>query len=172
MFVKFLSNRQTYTKHPDLCTSVWSLEFGKTLLGRGPDVSGNGEHNLLIRKNSRKTDIACWNTTATLTIPKRKESSPSDAASSTERPFQCPKCPGRFSAKGQLNRHTRRVHDKIRTEACEKCGRMFFSKADRDRHHLHVHENSRPFKCTKCDASFKTKQHLLGHIRSVHDKGR
>lgn len=48
--------------------------------------------------------------------------------------FPCDKCPAVFAQKGQLSRHIRRVHEKLRPHACEYCGRLFGARSDRTRH--------------------------------------
>lgn len=89
-------------------------------------------------------------------------------ANTSEKSYQCQFCQSTFSARGQLNRHTRRVHEKIKTEVCEPCGRLFFSKTDRDRHLSQVHHQRRKLSCLECNSSFKAKQNLGTHLKSVH----
>lgn len=48
--------------------------------------------------------------------------------------FPCDQCPAVFAQKGQLSRHTRRVHEKLRPHACEHCGKLFGARSDRTRH--------------------------------------
>lgn len=48
--------------------------------------------------------------------------------------FPCDKCSAVFAQKGQLSRHIRRVHEKLRPHACEYCGRLFGARSDRTRH--------------------------------------
>lgn len=48
--------------------------------------------------------------------------------------FPCPQCDSHFQQRGQLARHTRRVHEKLRPHACEHCGRLFGARSDRTRH--------------------------------------
>lgn len=52
------------------------------------------------------------------------------------RSFPCDKCSAVFAQKGQLSRHIRRVHEKLRPHACEYCGRLFGARSDRTRHVL------------------------------------
>lgn len=55
-------------------------------------------------------------------------------AGTSERNFPCNQCPAAFFQKGQLSRHTRRVHEKLRPHACELCGSKFGARSDRSRH--------------------------------------
>jgi hypothetical protein len=50
--------------------------------------------------------------------------------------FKCEDCTSVFGQKGQLLRHHRRVHEKLRPHACEHCGRLFGARSDRSRHVL------------------------------------
>ncbi len=50
------------------------------------------------------------------------------------RSFPCPQCNAVFQQRGQLARHTRRVHEKLRPYECEHCGRLFGARSDRTRH--------------------------------------
>eukprot|EP00177_Eucheuma_denticulatum_P000687 GFKZ01001235.1.p1 GENE.GFKZ01001235.1~~GFKZ01001235.1.p1 ORF type:complete len:368 (+),score=16.66 GFKZ01001235.1:101-1204(+) len=100
---------------------------------------------------------------------------PADRASSSSakppgvKKFPCDKCPATFSQKGQLSRHIRRVHDKLRPHACEYCGRLFGARSDRTRHVMIVHKKVRQFPCERCGFQFQAKTHLEAHIRTVHD---
>lgn len=65
--------------------------------------------------------------------PSRNNSSRT-ANNGATRQFPCEKCDSVFAQRGQLSRHTRRVHDKLRPHACEYCGRLFGARSDRTRH--------------------------------------
>lgn len=52
----------------------------------------------------------------------------------SQKKFPCEKCEAVFAQNGQLSRHVRRVHDKLRPFACEHCGRLFGARSDRSRH--------------------------------------
>lgn len=56
------------------------------------------------------------------------------SASKTAKRFPCDKCTATFAQRGQLSRHIRRVHEKLRPHACEHCGRLFGARSDRTRH--------------------------------------
>ena len=55
-------------------------------------------------------------------------------ANKANRSFPCSKCDAVFAQNGQLSRHTKRVHEKLRPHACEFCGRLFGARSDRTRH--------------------------------------
>lgn len=52
----------------------------------------------------------------------------------SQKRFPCEQCEAVFAQNGQLSRHVRRVHDKLRPFACEHCGRLFGARSDRSRH--------------------------------------
>lgn len=89
--------------------------------------SGSGKLN----KNRSSTRIPLPSTTP-------PPGSSSRAAPSTKPPsqkkFPCEQCDAVFAQNGQLSRHVRRVHDKLRPYACEHCGRLFGARSDRSRH--------------------------------------
>jgi hypothetical protein len=52
----------------------------------------------------------------------------------TSKDFECPKCHKRFSDKGNLTRHDKTVHLKLREHVCEVCGRAFGLNGDLQKH--------------------------------------
>ena len=69
-------------------------------------------------------------------VPSTAAPKPASAAASktAQKSFPCDKCKATFAQRGQLSRHVRRVHEKLRPHACEYCGRLFGAKSDRTRH--------------------------------------
>lgn len=60
--------------------------------------------------------------------------------------FACPKCRRGFKRKGDLKRHVRRVHEKIRDSVCPTCRKAFGEDYNMRRHVSRVHRNS-AWKC-------------------------
>ncbi|CDF32513.1 unnamed protein product [Chondrus crispus] len=87
----------------------------------------------------------------------------------SQKRFPCQRCDAVFAQNGQLSRHVRRVHDKLRPFACEHCGRLFGARSDRSRHVTIVHKKVRQFPCERCGFEFQAKTHLEAHVRTVHD---
>lgn len=58
----------------------------------------------------------------------------SQSSSQQQRSFPCSDCDAVFAQRGQLSRHHRRVHERLRPHACEYCGRLFGARSDRTRH--------------------------------------
>ena len=65
------------------------------------------------------------------------------------RPFECDKCHKKYLSQNELNKHTDRVHNQIRTHVCH-CGRAFFDQIGLSRHVIISHEGKKPHKCFKC----------------------
>ena len=68
------------------------------------------------------------------TIAPRPAHIPRTRPAPTTRSFPCPQCDAVFQQRGQLARHTRRVHEKLRPYECAHCGRLFGARSDRTRH--------------------------------------
>lgn len=73
-------------------------------------------------------------TTAVPQQAPRQQGETASKASAASKSFPCDKCQAVFAQKGQLSRHTRRVHEKLRPHACEYCGRLFGARSDKARH--------------------------------------
>ena len=65
------------------------------------------------------------------------------------RPFECDKCHKKYLSQSELNKHTDRVHNQIKTHICH-CGRAFFDQIGLSRHVIISHEGKKPHKCFKC----------------------
>lgn len=89
-----------------------------------------------------------------------------------KRTFPCSMCDSVFAQRGQLSRHIRRVHEKLRPHVCDFCGRPFGARSDRTRHIQLVHNKVRDFACEICGFKFQARTHLEAHVRTVHDRER
>ena len=87
----------------------------------------------------------------------------------TER-FKCEKCPFESAKKGQLNRHTRYVHAKIKKHNCEACKSAFSHRYELKNHIACVHLKAKKFCCEKCSYESFDSRNIERHIKSVHDK--
>lgn len=161
-------DRQPRKSKPSFSTEGGSPAHGTT--NSNPTASHGKRPRHTTPHGIPKTQPSSPATTPASTPPVRSgtPNPPPSPAAPHETAFPCAHCRGVFSARGQLNRHVRRVHNRVRGEACAVCGKRFFSRTDRDRHVSHIHENRRPFRCTVCADAFKTKQHLHGHVAAIH----
>ena len=87
--------------------------------------------------------------------------------------LKCLSCSYETPLKGNLERHTRVVHDKIMSHICKDCGSAFSDKRYLKEHTTKAHDlGGGKFKCSKCPYETVAKRNLGVHIRVVHDKMR
>lgn len=84
--------------------------------------------------------------------------------------FQCDECEYKTSLKGNLGRHVKAVHDRIKDIECGHCDRMFSDKGTLNQHIKEVHSKIQDFNCDQCPKMFTRKGHLKLHIKQVHSK--
>jgi hypothetical protein len=87
----------------------------------------------------------------------------------TSKDFECPKCHKKFSLKGDLNRHDKTVHLKLREHVCEVCGRAFGLNANLQAHIRMRHDKIRSAPCFQCGKTYSSDTNLMTHVRTVHD---
>ena len=61
------------------------------------------------------------------------------------------------------------VHGGKKPFKCDVCDTAFSAKQDVDRHIKSVHEG-RKFKCNECGKAFSRKEILNGHIEKIHEE--
>ncbi len=90
------------------------------------------------------------------------------------RTHRCPECNAAFSEKGNMNKHIKAAHQKVRNHRCTEpnCNAAFVFQDGLTRHIAMVHRNVRPFGCPSCDKTFKQRAHAQKHYLSVHQKVR
>ncbi|CAH1776927.1 unnamed protein product [Owenia fusiformis] len=88
-----------------------------------------------------------------------------------EKPFACDQCPRRFSDKGNMKKHRKKIHQPVldKEYQCEYCSKQFNILGSLKRHLL-VHSNERPHICSLCQAAFKDRGNLLKHLQTKHAK--
>ena len=75
-----------------------------------------------------------------------------------------------FSAKRNLNIHTKNKHDSNRIEyKCQLCDSKYFEKRNLKSHILKIHEKKTPFKCNQCDKAYSKQNCFKRHIKDIHD---
>ena len=82
--------------------------------------------------------------------------------------FACDICLKVFTAKKNLTRHVKIVHENIRNHVCEICGVRTSTKDHLERH-KQVHENTR-FECKECLKIFSRKENLKSHMKEIHSE--
>lgn len=68
---------------------------------------------------------------------------------SKEQPYECPQCGKRFSTASNLLKHSRNIHQRLKTNKCPVCEKRFFSR-ESCRKHLITHTDSKPYDCKHC----------------------
>ncbi len=84
--------------------------------------------------------------------------------------FQCDKCNKVFTAKSDLKRHIKHVHDKIKDIKCDKCEYTCSNITNLKRHIKSIHDKIKDIKCDKCGFVFSTNENLKQHIKQFHNK--
>jgi hypothetical protein len=84
--------------------------------------------------------------------------------------FSCDKCDYKCSANGDLNKHKKAVHDKIKNFTCDKCDFKCSANGTLNNHKKAVHDKIRDFECDKCDYRCSANGDLNNHKKAVHDK--
>uniref|UniRef100_A0A6A7FVG3 Zinc finger protein Aiolos-like n=2 Tax=Hirondellea gigas TaxID=1518452 RepID=A0A6A7FVG3_9CRUS len=86
---------------------------------------------------------------------------------SGERPHPCDICGTRFTRKGDVYRHKRVVHRKLKPYVCKKCDRTF---PDRNLLvvHLKNHDKCVYYECETCGYKFGKKEYYENHTRYIH----
>lgn len=75
------------------------------------------------------------------------------------KPFKCQECDKEFALKQELNRHFSRVHSSDKPHQCKHCGKNYAIKSDLTQH-MHTHK----YRCSNCGTNFKTGEELQRHI--------
>ena len=87
------------------------------------------------------------------------------------KPIQCEQCDYSTCRKSSLNFHIKQTHDpNFKPEMCDKCEFVANSRGNLLRHMRTVHEKIKPFECDHCEFATGTKQTLVNHVRIKHDK--
>ncbi|XP_038050418.1 zinc finger protein 271-like [Patiria miniata] len=96
------------------------------------------------------------------------------------KPFLCDVCGQTFSAKKNLLKHQKKIHDftmpaPSRVEKipydCDSCGKRFTKRSVMSRHSIRMHSTERPFRCSFCEKTFAQTCDLVRHER-VHRRER
>ena len=82
----------------------------------------------------------------------------------SERLFNCDKCPKSFKTRSNLTTHSM-VHNSESKFFCEECGQQFKHRSSLTAHIKQLHQGQKSFKCPFCPKMFSQKGNLQEHIR-------
>ncbi|XP_037933936.1 zinc finger protein 540-like [Teleopsis dalmanni] len=86
-----------------------------------------------------------------------------------EGPHICPDCGQGFNGIGNLKRHHRIVHERVKDFACRYCP-LRFAKADTLKHHEMTHTGEKPHQCMDCGKRFIQSVALKRHMKVHMDR--
>lgn len=82
----------------------------------------------------------------------------------------CQKCDKRFSTASNLLKHSRNIHERLKTNQCPVCDKRFFSR-ESCRKHLITHTDNKPFDCHHCPSvSYSWYSGLEKHYQKYHKR--
>ena len=84
--------------------------------------------------------------------------------------FKCTMCDAVHQSKGNLARHVKAVHDKIKDIKCTMCDYTCSQTGHLTTHVKQVHSNIKDHACTQCHFMSSSKGNLARHVKQVHDK--
>ena len=84
--------------------------------------------------------------------------------------YPCWECPYQATQLGNLKRHVRRKHDKIRIKdhVCKTCGALFTTKWGLLEHDKAIHLKIRDLICKVCGDTFSRMKCLKVHVEAMH----
>ena len=86
--------------------------------------------------------------------------------------YPCWECPYQATQLGNLKRHVRRKHDKIKIKdhVCKTCGALFTTKWGLLEHDKAIHLKIRDLICKVCGDTFSRMKCLKVHVESMHGR--
>ena len=84
--------------------------------------------------------------------------------------FQCPHCDHKCSENGNLLAHIKQIHTKIKDFECGLCNYKCSTNGHLQRHIKQVHTKVKDFECPTCDYKCSDNGHLQRHIKRIHTK--
>ena len=84
---------------------------------------------------------------------------------------QCDHCERAFKQSGDLKKHFKEVHLKIRDNKCNRCPKAFARSHQLKKHIAEVHEGQRNHACGICGKCFSQSSSLKTHIKNIHEFG-
>lgn len=119
----------------------------------------------------QRVDIAQLAGTAVNPIPSVSVPSWSPQVNFTKKEGKhiCPGCGQGFNNIGNMKRHYKIIHEKVKDFACRFCPKRF-AKAQTLRHHEWIHTGEKPFECKTCGTHFRQETALKRHQRTHENR--
>ncbi|XP_017862523.1 PREDICTED: zinc finger protein 91-like [Drosophila arizonae] len=167
----------------DVAAAVPAVETSTTTDGVDVIISQNAADELLkvcaesvatIPRDPRRVqrvDIAQLAGTAVNPIPSVSVPSWSPQVNFTKKEGKhiCPGCGQGFNNIGNMKRHYKIIHEKVKDFACRFCPKRF-AKAQTLRHHEWIHTGEKPFECKTCGTHFRQETALKRHQRTHENR--
>jgi len=80
----------------------------------------------------------------------------------------CPGCSQGFNNLGNMKRHYKSVHEKVKDFECRFCSRRFANSQSLKQHEW-IHTGEKPYECKVCGTHFRQEAALIRH-QKVHDE--
>ncbi|XP_030384979.1 zinc finger protein 2 homolog [Scaptodrosophila lebanonensis] len=80
----------------------------------------------------------------------------------------CPDCNQGFNNLGNMKRHYKSVHEKVKDFECRFCSRRFANSQSLKQHEW-IHTGEKPYACKECGTNFRQEAALIRH-QKVHDE--
>ena len=83
-----------------------------------------------------------------------------------ETPYKCEVCGRGFTQAGNLSKHVKTLHSKVKPFKCQECGKDFAVKQELTRHFSRVHSSDKPHQCKHCGKKYAIHSDLTQHMRT------
>ena len=81
-----------------------------------------------------------------------------------ETPYKCEVCGRGFTQAGNLGKHMKTLHSKIKPFKCQDCGKDFAVKQELTRHFSRIHSSDKPHECKECGKRYAIYSDLTQHM--------
>lgn len=83
-----------------------------------------------------------------------------------ETPYKCEVCGRGFTQAGNLSKHVKTLHSKVKPFQCQECEKEFAVKQELTRHFSRVHSSDKPHQCKHCGKKYAIHSDLTQHMRT------
>jgi KRAB domain-containing zinc finger protein len=87
-----------------------------------------------------------------------------------ETPYKCDVCGRGFTQAGNLSKHVKTLHSKVKPFKCQECDKEFAVKEELNRHFSRVHSSDKPYQCKHCGKKYAINSDLTQHMRTHRNR--